>query len=133
MGRDQGAAERHVAAREPPPPFRGPGSEALAGLQQQQARRGRIEQPRGRCREGSPRLRPPGLPPQRDRRRREAVRRTREEEARGEAVLREGGSRWPRGDPGVAGLPVPPREARQTRRLRTGLAAVVLPLEYDAR
>ena len=65
--------------------------------------------------------------------RREAVPRPREEEAGGEAVLRAGGSRWPHGDHGVAGLPVPPREARQTRRLRAGQPAVVLPVEHDAR
>ena len=34
---------------------------------------------------------------------------------------------------GVAGVPVPPREARQARRLRPGQPAVVLPLEHDAR
>ncbi len=34
---------------------------------------------------------------------------------------------------GVAGVPVPPREARQARRLRPGQPAVVLPVEHDAR
>src|SRR5262249_9079967 len=78
-------------------------------------------------------LRPPGLPPPRDGRRREAVRRARQEEAGGEAVVREGRSRRPGRDPGIAGLLVPARGVRQTRRVRAGVAAVLLPLEHDAR
>ena len=54
-------------------------------------------------------------------------------EAGREALVRAGGARRPHGGPGVAGLPVPPREARQARRLRPGQPAVVLPLEHDAR
>ena len=81
----------------------------------------------------SPRLRPPGVSPRRDRRRRQAVPRPREGEARREAVVRAGGARRPQGGAGVARLPVPPREARQARRLRPGQSAVVLPVEHDAR
>ena len=91
------------------------------------------DQPAGRRRADPPRLRPPGVPPRGDRRRRQAVRRPRQGQAGREVLVRAGGPRRPEGRAGVAGVPVPPREARQARRLRPGLPAVVLPLEHDAR
>ena len=50
-----------------------------------------------------------------------------------EALVRAGDAGRPQGRAGLAGVPVPPREARQARRLRPGQPAVVLPLEHDAR
>ena len=60
-------------------------------------------------------------------------RRTRQGQAGRETLLRAGGPDRLHGRDGVAGVPVPPREARQARRLRPRQPAVVLPLEHDAR
>ena len=134
VGRDRRAAARHLAAAEPSPALRRPDAGAGADRRRhatawRSSRSSRWPMPSASCATSL----------------RRAFRRAVTDEdvkpflARvkakldAKALVRAGDARRPQGRAGVAGVPVPAREARQARRLRPGQPAVVLPVELDAR